>query len=1543
MAMQMLAAGGVRAGDLFFDSDGLAPLSAGSGQWDNSLPVWASSSAADATFGPWQGDSNAVFTGPGGTIALTDAVNVGGIDVRSGNYFLQNLGSGGFTWSLSPSTIKVATGARLDLLPSAGGSGGLTKMGGGTFGIYRAAILGGPVNINEGTLQFLGASADIPPIGTGTAFSAVTVAAGATFDFKAINDTIGSIAGAGTVKLGTLPGLGTTTGSQFTAGGDNTTTEFSGSILGDGGQFFKAGTGTLTLSGANTFNGRVGVQAGTLVVSGGSAIGDLSDVFISANSTLRLASNERIGAIGSSVGTAIIDGNGFRITLGSDTFNTQYNGAINGVGTQVIKVGKGIQQLATTAGTYTGGTIIREGILIPSLDNRLGASGGVTLDGGTLSNLETSSLTSTRAFTITAAGGTIQTLNNISTATNVANTTNSFTGKFTGPGQLTKTGGGRLSLGNASNDFSGGMRILDGTVSTSAGGTPFGTGSVYTQAEIVLASGASDPLYVVAGGTGSTFTYGPGAGLETQTTASATGATLQIGSVAAASSTLTRAPGGTLTIIPFGGLADLGNTGNTGTARTNIRVGGGVTVTNGIVSPSIVAWNSGGSSTGDYLTYDLVDGFKPAIYSSSELTTAGPTDVVKVTTVQTLLNNRTVYALNTEVGVNGSGTLTIGDGTGAAGLIVNGDGTFSNAGVTFNGTDAAVYVRNTFKASMTTPLSVTGSGGLTKFGLGTLELAAPGTYAGPTYIGAGKLSVIGADDRLPTTTSVTFTGSYPADANSNRATLQLNGTSQHVTSLASDNSYAVVDLGTGTLTVNQNTDTVYRGIFTGGGTFVKAGTGTFKINPLTGGANSTGLLASTYDRIKVTGGIFDFSSFNSLPTATNRLDDMITLDGGGLRWSGSTTFTTTQSSVTTVSTNRGVVLGLGGGTIDVPNPYEILIWQVGAEPTTGSMFSGDGGLTKTGPGFLRFGPGNTYKGKTRVLGGNLQFPRDDSLGQAPDTFVDDQLFIDNGAMIQGNGTGIIKATRGMKIGAGGGVINGGSFIFNGKVSGPGSITKIGGGSISFNADNNTYGGITLTNGFIFFNGQESGGSGTITVDPLFNASIGKSEGPDNRISNPIVLKDGSYIDMRVLSGTGAVVGSIYEGLPIGSLTLAGKITGPGQLFKGLSGGGQGNVVLSNSTNDFTGNFTISTGLVTVTANNALGATSGSTTVNNLGTLIFTGGVNYTAQEPLYLAGPGNAAIDGAVHAVSGANAFAGPVTLIANTTLNVDAGAGLLLSGRAQGAPGAAMTKSGAGKLTLSGMGNNWSGDTALNEGAIDFASTHRIGRLALRTGTIATLTSGNKLLRTTSVDFNSPDFPDASLDLTDGRLIVDYAVGGSTPLSQVRNQIIAAYNTAGAPHWVNPGITSSTAATKSGLGVGYAEASEIVSAGAMWLGEGNIDTSAILVRTTLLGDANLDGATDFLDLARLAQNYNTTVKDASDSWWVRGDFNYDGNVDFLDLALLAQNYNTALPSAPVPGASAGFEADLARAFASVPEPGTLGVMSVAVLAALTRRRRRGA
>jgi hypothetical protein len=162
-----------------------------------------------------------------------------------------------------------------------------------------------------------------------------------------------------------------------------------------------------------------------------------------------------------------------------------------------------------------------------------------------------------------------------------------------------------------------------------------------------------------------------------------------------------------------------------------------------------------------------------------------------------------------------------------------------------------------------------------------------------------------------------------------------------------------------------------------------------------------------------------------------------------------------------------------------------------------------------------------------------------------------------------------------------------------------------------------------------------------------------------------------------------------------------------------------------------------------------------------------------------------------------------------------------------------------------------------------------------------------------------------------------------------------------GAGDWSGNGITSSTAAANaSRQGIGYALASEILGpAGGPFLGT-TVDGSSVLARNTLLGDATLDGAVDFNDLVKLAQNYNTTVSATTDSWWHNGDFTYDGITDFNDLVKLAQNYNTALPAGAVPGAPAGFDGDLAAAFASVPEPSAFVALGGCAVLSLARRRR---
>ena len=99
------------------------------------------------------------------------------------------------------------------------GTGGLTKQGPAIFTLSGANTYTGATTINAGTLQ-LGAANRIADT------SALTVAGGATFNLNNFAETIGSLAGAGNVTLGT---------GTLTAGGDNTATTYSGMMSGTGG------------------------------------------------------------------------------------------------------------------------------------------------------------------------------------------------------------------------------------------------------------------------------------------------------------------------------------------------------------------------------------------------------------------------------------------------------------------------------------------------------------------------------------------------------------------------------------------------------------------------------------------------------------------------------------------------------------------------------------------------------------------------------------------------------------------------------------------------------------------------------------------------------------------------------------------------------------------------------------------------------------------------------------------------------------------------------------------------------------------------------------------------------------------------------------------------------------------------------------------------------------------------------------------------------------------------------------------------------------
>src|SRR5205085_7841676 len=84
-----------------------------------------------------------------------------------------------------------------------------------------------------------------------------------------------------------------------------------------------------------------------------------------------------------------------------------------------------------------------------------------------------------------------------------------------------------------------------------------------------------------------------------------------------------------------------------------------------------------------------------ATYSSNNLATSGSTDVVNQTSAPTITGNVSAYALRTNQAINLNGnTLTLGNGTGTAGLILNG-GSVTGGPVSFGAAEGVVFASRT--------------------------------------------------------------------------------------------------------------------------------------------------------------------------------------------------------------------------------------------------------------------------------------------------------------------------------------------------------------------------------------------------------------------------------------------------------------------------------------------------------------------------------------------------------------------------------------------------------------------------------------------------------------------------------------------------------------------------------------------------------------------------------------------------------------------------------------------------------------------------------
>ena len=306
-------------------------------------------------------------------------------------------------------TLSLAGAGIIQLAGANTYTGGTILASGTTVRINNATALGtGTFTINGGTI-------DNTTAGAITLSNNNAQAWNGNFTFTG---TQSLNLGTGAVTLGASRTV-TVSANNLTVGGV---------VSGSGFSLTKAGTGTLTLSGANTYSGGTTLSAGTLNINNASALGT-GTFTIGSNSTI---DNTTAGAITLSTNNAQVWNGNFTftgtqslnlgtgaVTLGSSRTVTAngstltVGGVISGSGFGLTKAGVGTLVLSG-ANTYTGATAVNAGTL--NVNGSLASGSAVTVSnsgtvlGGTGTINGSVSIASSGAILEAGTGSTGQTL-----------------------------------------------------------------------------------------------------------------------------------------------------------------------------------------------------------------------------------------------------------------------------------------------------------------------------------------------------------------------------------------------------------------------------------------------------------------------------------------------------------------------------------------------------------------------------------------------------------------------------------------------------------------------------------------------------------------------------------------------------------------------------------------------------------------------------------------------------------------------------------------------------------------------------------------------------------------------------------------------------------------------------------------------------------------------------------------------------------------------------------------------------------------------------
>ncbi|NCW28546.1 MAG: hypothetical protein EBV83_09710 [Verrucomicrobia bacterium] len=254
----------------------------------------------------------------------------------------------------------------------------------------------------------------------------------------------------------------------------------------------KYGSGTLTMSGANSYTGNTTVSAGTLALGASDVLTNTAGLNVTGGTFAIGAYSDTVGAVilsyGSITGTTgVLTGSSYSVTNSSGT--TTISAKLAGSG-GLTKSGAGTLTLSG-ANTYDGVTAVDAGTVIVTNNSGLGSTtGGTTVASGAVLDLNGVTV---GAEGLTLAGGTLRDVTS-SLAGNITLTANSIldtstgdtltlSGIISGNGYgITKTGAGTVVLSNA-NTYTGATNIDAGTLTVS--------GSLSDSTAVTVASGAT--------------------------------------------------------------------------------------------------------------------------------------------------------------------------------------------------------------------------------------------------------------------------------------------------------------------------------------------------------------------------------------------------------------------------------------------------------------------------------------------------------------------------------------------------------------------------------------------------------------------------------------------------------------------------------------------------------------------------------------------------------------------------------------------------------------------------------------------------------------------------------------------------------------------------------------------------------------------------------------------------------------------------------------------------------------------------------------------